>query len=279
MTVLANRVGIVTGGGRGIGRAIALALSKAGARLLLVSRTKSELEETEREIREAGGTARILAEDVSHPDTAPRAVAMCRDAFGVVDILVNAAGIIGPIGPVEETTLDDWRRTIDVNLTATFLFIKAVLPVMKKQMRGKIINLSGGGASNGFPLHAAYASTKVSIVRLTETVAMEVQEYNIDVNAIAPGTVNTRMAEEMLAAGRRGGESEYQRLVEQKKTGGVPPEKAAELAVFLASASSNGLSGRLVSAVWDSWQSWSADEIERIRKGELLQLRRMMDKK
>jgi len=275
MKALEGRAGIVTGAGRGIGRAIALALAGEGARLVLVSRTQTELEETEKLILSAGGAARIMAADVSQPDTAGRAVEACGEFFGSVDILVNSAGIIGPIGPVEEASLHDWRRTIDINLTATFLFIKAVLPIMKKQKRGKIINLSGGGASAGFPLHAAYAAAKVAIVRLTETVAMEVIDHNIQVNAIAPGTVNTRIFEEMLAAGPRGGEADYIRLQEQKKSGGVPPEKAAQLAVFLASDAAGALSGRLVSAVWDKWQSWSADDLRRIQSGEMLQLRRL----
>ena len=278
MSGLAGRAGMVTGAGRGIGRAIALALAGAGARLLLVSRTRSELEETERMIRNAGGDARILAADVSHENTARRAVEVCHEEFGTLDILVTAAGIIGPIGPVEEATVADWRNTIDINLTGTFLFIKAVLPVMKKQRRGKLLLLSGGGASAGFPFHAAYAAAKVAIARLAETVAMEVKDDNIQVFAIAPGAVHTRMAEEMMAAGRRGGELEYQRLVEQKKTGGVPPEKAAELAVFLASDASAGLTGRLISAVWDPWQSWSPEDIRRMGEGDIFQLRRVTEK-
>lgn len=279
MSVLENRAGIVTGAGRGIGRAMALALAKAGARLVLVSRTKSELEDTEGLIRSAGGGARILPADVAKEGMADRAVEVCQKEFGSVDILAHAAGIIGPIGPVEEASLSDWRKTLDINLTSTFLLIKAVLPVMKKQRRGKILLLSGGGASQGFPLHAAYAATKVAVVRLAETVAMEVKDDNIQVNAIAPGPVFTRMAEEMLAAGRRGGESEYQRLLKEQKTGGTPPEKAAALAVYLASDASNGLSGRLISAVWDKWQTWSDADLKKMQEGDIFQLRRVTGQK
>lgn len=279
MNLLKNRSAVVTGGGRGIGKAIALALAREGASLCLVSRTKSELAATEKDIRSCGAKVISWAADVSSEETAQTAVQKCREAYGGIDILVNSAGIIGPIGPLEEEESQDWRRTLDINLTGTFLFMKAALPSMKKRRSGKIINLSGGGASGAFPMHAAYAATKAATVRLTETVAEEVKEFNIQINAIAPGPVNTKMYDEMLKAGRRGGESEYKRLMDQEKSGGTPPERAAALAVFLASEVSGSLTGRLISAVWDDWGAWTPEDILRIQSGELYMLRRLTEKK
>lgn len=274
---LKGRAAIVTGGGRGIGRAIAEALARHGARLVLVARTTSELDATAREIGliAAESKTHVLTGDTSQEATAKQAVRMCREAFGEVDILVNAAGINGAIGPFEETDSSEWRRTIEVNLYSAFLFMREVLPFMKARRRGKIINLSGGGSANPRPMFSAYAVSKAAVVRLTETVAAEVRDFNVQINALAPGGVNTRLTEEMLAAGKRVGEAEYKSLRDQQKSGGVPADRAAELAVFLASDDSNGITGRMISAVWDDWKSWGPDRIREIESGDLYTLRRI----
>jgi 3-oxoacyl-[acyl-carrier protein] reductase len=147
---------------------------------------------------------------------------------------------------------------------------------MIRQRRGKIINLSGGGATSPLPNFSAYAASKAAIVRLNETLAEEVKGFNIQVNAIAPGAVNTRLVDEILAAGPAAGEEMLARTRRQKETGGVPPEQAAALAVFLASEESDGLSGRLISAVWDDWQSMNS-HIDQIMASELYTLRRVTE--
>lgn len=271
---LKGKAAIVTGGGRGIGQAIAMALARHGAKLVLVSRTKSELKSTAAGIEKQGGRALTVAGDARLGKTSREAVRICKKSFGKIDILVNAAGIVGPIGPMENETLSEWQSTLDVNLTATFLFMREVLPVMKSQRRGRIINLSGGGAAGARPMFAAYAASKAAVVRLTETVAEEVKRFNIRINAIAPGAVNSRMFQEMLAAGKRAGAAEYKKIRDQKKSGGVPPERAADLAVFLASDESAGLTGRLISAVWDDWTTWKS-KIGEIQAGDLYTLRRV----
>jgi len=148
--------------------------------------------------------------------------------------------------------------------------------VMIQRGGGKIVNLSGGGATSARPRFTAYASSKAAVVSLTETLAHEVKEYNIQVNAIAPGAVNTRLTDEILAAGAAAGEETLERTRRQKETGGVPPDKAAALAVFLASDESDGLTGRLISAVWDDWESMT-EHIDRIMASDLYTLRRVVE--
>lgn len=179
---------------------------------------------------------------------------MVREAlskFGSIDILVNNAGTYGPIGPLWKNDQERWRNTIAVNLFGTLNCITSVLPHMIERRKGKIINLAGGG-EGPFPRFSAYACSKSAVVRLTETLADELMEYNIDINSIAPGPVNTRLLDEVLAAGSEAG-TFYEKALRQKKGGGVPADKAAELAVFLASDASDKITGRLLSAIWDDW--------------------------
>jgi 3-oxoacyl-[acyl-carrier protein] reductase len=163
-----------------------------------------------------------------------------------------------------------------VNLVGTYLCSKFVLPVMVRQKAGKIINLSGAGSPLPYPMFSAYAASKVGVLGLTQTLAEEVKKHNIQVNVIAPGPVDTRLQDEILAAGERAGERALERARETKRTGGVPPGKAAALAVFLASADSDGLTGRFLSAVWDNWRGLGdEDTLAKLMGGELFTLRRI----
>ena len=275
---LAGKAAIITGAGRGIGRAIALAFAQEGADVLAASRTLSEVAETAEEVRALGRHALPLKVDVSNRDEVERMVAQALEEFGKLDILVNSAGIYGAIGPLVDNDPEKWVQTVRINLFGSFFCARAVLPVMIRQRRGKIINLSGGGATSPLPNFSAYASSKAAIVRLTETLAEEIKGFNIQVNAIAPGGVNTRLTDEILAAEAAAGEEMLARTRRQKETGGVPPERAAALAVFLASEESDGLSGRLVSAVWDDWESMNG-RIDQIMGSDLYTLRRVVESK
>ncbi len=254
MTVLAGRAALVTGGGRGIGRAIAGALAAAGADVALLARTPDELDAAAGDVAARGRRALVRRADVTDVDAVAAAVRAAEETFGHVDILVNNAGVQGPIGPLVDAPVGEWIRAVDVNLVGTFLVTRAVLPGMIARGRGKIVNLSGGGASAGRPFFSAYAASKAAVVRLTETLAAEVRGHGIDVNAVAPGGVNTRMTEEVLAAGARAGADRAQ-AERQRASGGVPAERAAALVVFLASPASDGLTGRLISAVYDDWET------------------------
>lgn len=272
---LEDKIAIVTGAGRGIGKTIALSLAREGAHVVVLSRTQSEIAETAVAIRALDRRALAIKTDISNSEDVDNMVRSAIQEFGRVDILVNNAGIQGPVGPLVENEIDRWIQTIQINLIGVFLCSRAVLPIMMERRQGKIINLSGGGATSPRPYFSAYAASKAAVVRLTETLAQEVKEYNIHVNAIAPGAVNTRMLEEVLAAAKATGDKALAGPSHQLPTAGSSPEKAAALAVFLASDESDGLSGRLISAVWDNWQAVPR-YIEDIMSSDLFTLRRVV---
>jgi 3-oxoacyl-[acyl-carrier protein] reductase len=271
---LGGQVALVTGAGRGIGRAIALALGGAGANLILVARTASELDETSAQIRSLGREVLPVKADVSRREDVQRAVAQGLGWFDQVDILVNNAGRQPPIGPLIENDPDEWTHTVAVNLFGPFYCIQAVLPGMIARRRGKIINLSGGGGTAPRPNFSAYAVSKAAVVRLTETLAEEVRPYNIQVNAIAPGAINTRMLDEVLAAGVAAG-NELAAAQQRKAQGGVPVELAVELVLFLVSDAANGLTGKLISAPHDDWRTWDAGRIAGLANSPWYTLRRI----
>ena len=275
LAVLSGKVAIITGAGRGIGRAIALALAEQGAAVVVVARTRLEIRETAAAIQARGQPALALRADVSDWQSVQELARRARQEFGSVHILVNNAGVQGPIGPLVENDLAAWERTVHVNLMGAFLCCKAVLPIMIQQRWGKIINLSGGGATAPRPYFSAYAASKAAVVRLTETLAEEARAYNIQVNAIAPGAVNTRMLTEVLSAGESAGDKARVEAERQLESGGTSPALAAALAVFLASDASYGLTGKLIAALHDDWQTWDAERIGELMSAPWFTLRRM----
>jgi 3-oxoacyl-[acyl-carrier protein] reductase len=270
---LIGQIALVTGAGRGIGRAIAAALAGAGADLILLARTAGELDETAAQVRDLGREALPIVADVSRRVDVQQAVTQGLAWFGRVDVLINNAGIQPPIGPLVENDPEAWTQAVAVNLFGPFYCIQAVLPGMMARRRGKIINLSGGGATGPRPNFSAYAASKAALVRLTETVAEEVRPYNIQVNAIAPGAVNTRMLDEVLAAGAAAG-AELAAAQKRQTQGGTPAEVSAELIVFLASAAADGLTGKLISAPHDPWREWASKAAE-LNATPLYTLRRL----
>lgn len=270
---LKDRVAIITGGGRGIGEAIALAFAKEGANLVLVSRTSQEIENVANAVKKYGVDALTIAGDVSEEIAAEEVVRKTIEKYSKIDVLVNCAGILGPIGRFDKNDWKKWKYTLDVNLFGTLLFIRKVIPYMIKRKYGKIINMSGGGSTTPWPNFTAYSTSKVAVVRLTENLAHEYKEFNIDINSIAPGTVNTRLLEQVLQAGENAGKEYYKRALTQKESGGTPRELAAELAVFLASSDSDGLTGKLISAPWDDWKNFKQNK--KISESSLYTLRRI----
>lgn len=273
--LLRDKVCLITGGGRGIGRCIALEFARNGADLVLASRSLRGARAIAADIMALGRNALVVQADVSQGEQVERMVASAIGEYGRIDVLVNSAAVQGPLGPLWEADTDSWLRNIATNLGGVFLCCRSVIPSMMRQGGGKIINLSGGGAASPRPFFSAYSASKAAVARLTETLASEVRNWNIQVNAISPGAVYSEMTEEVLAAGTVAGEEEVRlaRLTKEKKDSG---RAAADLAVFLASAQSDGLTGRLLSAVWDDWRS-IPDRLAEILRSEAYTLRRITE--
>jgi 3-oxoacyl-[acyl-carrier protein] reductase len=271
--VLENQTALITGASRGIGRAVAQTLARAGAAVGLVARDETGLKEVARDIAAGGGQALPIPGDVAKFEDVGAAVAQAQSALGPVDILVNAAGFQPPIGPFLENDPRAWEHNLRVNLLGPAFFIRAVAPLMQARGLGKIINFSGGGAAGPRIRFSAYGTAKAALVRLTETLALELKEYNIQVNAVAPGAVNTQMLDEILAAGEKAG-PEYQQALERARNGGAPVESVCDLVLFLASPASGGLTGKLISALHDPWRQWSG-QTEKVNAVPLYTLRRL----
>jgi len=257
---LQDRSVLITGAGRGIGKRLAIGFAAAGARVALVSRSKAELELAHLEIEHAGGNALRIRADVRDYEQVHAAIDRTRSHFGDLHIVICAAGIQGPIGPLYEATAKEWAETVETNLFGTMHVCRAALPTMVEKRRGKIIVLSGGGANSARPNFSAYAASKAALVRFVETIAEEVREHNVQVNAMAPGGTYTSMTDEILGAGERAGWKEREDAKQVRLTGGVAPEKQIKLAMFLASERSNHISGKLIH-VNDDWKRLETGQV------------------
>jgi len=281
MTIdLAGRSAIVTGASQGLGRAIAVRFAQAGASVLLTARGAPALEEARAEVgRHAtrpGQVVDALASDVGSAEGCAATVTRALEVLGGLHVLVNNAGVYGPMGLVEDVDWDAWVDAIRINLLGTVLMCRAVIPHFRRQGYGKIVNLSGGGATAPLPRFSAYAASKAAVVRLTETFAEELRDARVDVNAIAPGALNTRLLDEVLSAGpEKVGRGFFDRALKQRDEGGAPLAKGAELTAFLASGASDGITGRLLSALWDDWAGLPARR-EQLAQGDVYTLRRIV---
>jgi len=256
---LRGSTAIITGANRGLGLAIAKAYATAGADLALGARDEALLESEADALRRVFPDRRIITRklDVASYSDAEAFVAWSVHRLGRIDVLVNNAGIYGPMGDIDKVDMTSWIEAIQINLMGSVYMARFVSAHMKKNRAGSIIQISGGGATNPLPGISAYAASKAAVVRFAETLALEVQDYGISVNAIAPGALNTRMLDQVIEAGpEMVGKKFFERSLAQREQGGVPLEKGAELAVFLATESGRRITGRLISAVWDRYEDW-----------------------
>jgi NAD(P)-dependent dehydrogenase (short-subunit alcohol dehydrogenase family) len=276
---LAGRSAVITGANQGLGRAIAEHFVRAGASVLLTARGAELLHKTAAELTplatQPGQQVLARVADVSKESdcnaTAIQAVAELDNPC----VLVNNAGVYGPFGLIEDNDWAEWVKAIEINLFGTILMCRAFLPHMRAAKYGKIINLSGGGATAPLPRISSYAASKAAVVRFTETLAEETRGAGIDVNAIAPGALNTRLMDDLIAAGpEKVGAAFFEKMTKTRDSGGTPLDKGAELTVFLASAASDGISGRLLSAVWDDWANLPAQR-DQLAAGDIYTLRRI----
>ncbi len=196
--LLENKVALITGSGRGIGRAIAQLIAKEGAPVFLTARTESELAATANEISAAGGKAAFVTADLARAADTEKVVAAAREKFGRVDILVNNAGHYGPVVPVEDYPLEEFDKMVAVHLRAAFLLSKLVLPEMYTRKSGVILHISSISAKEAYGWGSAYAAAKAGILGLTRVMAAEASRQGVRVNAICPGPVTeTAMSKEL----------------------------------------------------------------------------------
>ena len=251
---------LITGATGGLGQALANAFRNAGADLLL----------TGRHIDSPEG----FACDLAQPEGVDQLIAAVRIRWDSLDVLINNAGVLGPVGPAWENNWQEWETAVHLNLMVPVKLCRGLIPMMTPG--GSIINISGGGATSPRPNFTAYGTAKAALVRFSETLAVETSALGIRVNCIAPGIMRTRMVEQVAILGpESSGAQEYRKAREVMAQGGTPPETPAELAVMLASERGKSITGKLLSAAWDPWRDL-AEHADDLRTSDVYTLRRVV---
>ena len=256
---LDNKTALITGASSGLGLEISKAFLKEGANLILCSRSLSSLNQQSKElikIKKPNQEIIFFSTDITNEKEVDNLISKSLSEFKTIEILVNNAGIIGPKGNFEDLDWGEWIYALKTNFLGSAYLIKKLLPNFKKNNYGRIIQISGGGATSPLPYQSIYAASKAGIVRLIETIACEVEDFNISANCIAPGALNTKILDEYIESGpSKLGKKFYQKILKQRELGGAPIEKAVNLSVALASENFPLLKGKLISAVWDDWEN------------------------
>ena len=275
---LLGKAAVISGASQGLGREIARRFLAEGANVTICARDETLLSATADALASEFGRERVTAlpADISDENDVSDLISAAIERFGGLDILVNNAGVQGPMGPTETVDVGEWKRALEINVMSALLPSRAAIPHLRARGKGKIINLSGGGATQPMPRISAYAAGKAAVVRLTETLAHELARDRIDVNAVAPGALNTRILSQVLEAGPAGvGQAYYSKAVAQRDNGGQSVDKGAGLCVFLGSDESDGITGRLISAQWDPWPRLG-ERVGRLSESDIYTLRRIV---
>jgi NAD(P)-dependent dehydrogenase (short-subunit alcohol dehydrogenase family) len=275
---LQGRYALITGASQGLGAEIARQYAVNGASVLLCARSADKLAEQADALTPLlapGARVLTVTGDVGERADVEAIFAKLGAEFPRLDILVNNAGIYGPMGKIEDVDMDEWVDAIRINLLGLVYVSRAAMPIFRAQRYGKIVNISGGGAANPMPAITAYAASKAGVVRFTESLALECQDDHIDVNAIAPGALATRMMDQLLDAGpEKVGQKFYDRMKKIAGEGGTPLDIGGALCVFLGSAESDGITGKLIAAQWDRWEDWPK-HIDELNSSDAYTLRRI----
>jgi len=263
---------VITGSSSGIGRSVTESLLCRGDEVWGVARSdQSDLKSNYK------GLFNYSLADVSSWEEIKKVATAISESWTSIDALITCAGIQGEVGRTVNTDPEKWAKTVTANLSGTYYSIRAFHPLLcLNQKRGKIICFSGGGATKARPNFSAYGASKTAIVRLVETIAEEEKSSNFDINSVAPGSINTRLTDEVLHLGPSiVGETEYNAALKQKNEGGQSLKKVIELIEWLLSNQSDGLSGKLLSAQWDPWNKPKFNTTA-LNKSEVYTLRRIL---
>lgn len=271
---LQNKTIIVTGGGRGLGRIIAEKLNQYSANVWICGRDEESLLQVKAACNNHMLNYKVL--DVSDEHQVGIFINEIITKNKKIDALINNAGIYGPKGKIENISIEDFKKTIDVNLFGSINFIKLLMPHFKKNNFGRVIQIAGGGATSPLPYLSAYATAKVGIVRFVETIAEECQSYNITLNSIAPGILKTKMLDEVIDAGPKVvGDVFYKRMIDFRDNGESNPLATVDLIVYLISQQNNNVTGKIISAIWDNWEEGFNNDL---LKDDTWTLRRLIGK-
>jgi NAD(P)-dependent dehydrogenase (short-subunit alcohol dehydrogenase family) len=277
--VLSGKNIFISGGSRGLGFSLCQTFVQVGANVAFCGRNQMELITASsllEEQRRGDQQIKSFIADVSERNQVVGMATQVFDQFGAIDVLICNAGVLGPMGPFLENDLEEWIHALNVNLLGSLYLIQSFLPQMIEQRRGKIIQISGGGASSPLPGLTAYAASKAAVIRFIETLAKEYSSFGIDINGVAPGMLKTRLLDEMLEAGPgRVGVDLFQKSLKKLSDENDSSSRACELIEFLASEGSDGISGRLISAEWDNWQEWP-NHLQYLHDSDLYTLRRIV---
>lgn len=272
-----NKSALITGGSQGLGLVIASKFIKKGFDVIIVARKKNSLDKAFKfllKIKKENQRLIKFQADISKPKDCEKIFNSIKLNLKKIDVLVNNAGVFGPMGELTKLPWDEFLDNISINLLGTIYMCKLAIPYLKKIKNGNIINISGGGAATPFPPLACYATGKAGLTRFTEELAEGLKEFNIDVNMIAPGPLNTRFVEIALKYGKENlGEKLYNTILEIKKTGGSL-ERVAELCFYITSDECNGISGKFISARYDDWENLHLKKKE-IMQSEVYTMRRI----
>ncbi len=272
---------VITGASRGFGKIIAKKFWSSGASIAIIARNEAALKKLVNELKPDSREGQIIeyfVSDLTNLETIPALVENIKSNFGDPDVLVNNAGIQGPLGPLQENDWVEWQRCLNVALLAPVLLCRGFLPAMINNYHGKIINISGGGATKARPFFTSYATAKCGLVRFSETLAEELKDSGVSVNCLAPGAMKSEMTSEIIKAYPGNvGENEYTSALKVLNDDDTTSKRAADLVLFLASDKIDGITGKLISAVWDPWDKLP-EHLEDLKNSDVYTLRRIVPK-
>lgn len=270
-----KKLALITGGTRGLGAFLAYRFWLEGYSLAIVARNEDAIRNLFKDLPKRHEQKALLFPcDLNSPEQVAKLIEDIKNISPQLKVLINNAAVQGPIGLLFDNNFSAWQQAIQVNLLAPVALCRGLIPLIASSGGGAIINLSGGGATGPRANFSAYATAKAALVRFSETIAEELTSAGIRVNSIAPGAMKTGMLAEILSNSHKVGEKEHSLASKVFEEGGASMERVADLALFLASDASKGITGKLISAIWDDWELWP-EHLSELSSSDAYTLRRI----